>query len=273
VDKKKLKRYLVGDFTVRRMISSVIFVYVSLATWAHFASNSMIFLPQAPSYKDGDEILKLQTSDGESISAVYLPNEEARFTILFSHGNAEDLGDVLPHLEELHALGFAVFAYDYHGYGTSTGKPTERNAYRDIEAAYAHVTGELGVPADRLIVFGRSVGCGPSTYLAAKYPIGGYAMQSPFVSAYRVLTRVPLFPFDKFPNLRRIRKVTCPVVVIHGVDDRIIPAWHGRKLYDRLAVAKRMIRVPDAGHNDLNAIAGARLGEGLLWLADTIGSQ
>ncbi|HAX79930.1 MAG TPA: hypothetical protein DCY88_29865 [Cyanobacteria bacterium UBA11372] len=90
----------------------------------------MIFLPQPSTYEDTQDIIKLTTANGVSISAIYLPNPKAKYTILYSHGNAEDLGYGLPMLKELRDIGFSVFAYDYQGYGTSRGTPSEANAYQ-----------------------------------------------------------------------------------------------------------------------------------------------
>ena len=175
-------------------------LYIAFALFAFFLSDSMIFLPHPSSYKDSPEILKITTAGGKKISAVYLPNPAARFTLLVSHGNAEDLGDDRYWLENLRQTGFSVFAYDYEGYGTSEGKPGEKAAYEDEAAAYEYLAVNLKTAPDRIIIFGRSVGTGPAAYIAARRPSAGLILQSPFVTAFRVLTRVPVLPFDKFPN-------------------------------------------------------------------------
>src|SRR5215813_12301269 len=122
----------------------------------------MIFLPPPATYRDAAETLHLTTTDGTRLSAVHLANPHADFTILYSHGNAEDLGLIAPLLARLREWGFAVFAYDYRGYGTSRGTPSERGAYEDVDAAYAFLTRTLGVPPGRIIAYGRSVGSGPA---------------------------------------------------------------------------------------------------------------
>jgi len=112
-----------------------------------------------------------------------------------------------PILERLHKAGFAVFAYDYQGYGTSQGKPSEQNAYRDIDAAYQYLTAQLKLPSERIIVYGRSTGGGPSVDLASCQRVAGLILESTFTSTFRVITRVPLYPFDKFANLSKISSV------------------------------------------------------------------
>ncbi|MEP0753040.1 alpha/beta hydrolase [Trichocoleus sp. Lan] len=234
---------------------SAIFIYAFLCFYAYFFSDRMIFVPQPSSYRDSSEILKLTTTDGVQISAAYLPNPNATYTILYSHGNAEDLFDVLSVRQGLRDMGFEVFAYDYRGYGTSQGTPTERNSYRDIDAAYTYLTQQLGVPPNRIIAYGRSVGSGPAVDLASRQPLAGLIVESAFITAFRVLTRIPIVPFDRFRNLDKIKKVRCPVLVMHGRRDEVIPFWHGEQLFAAANEPKRFLWVDEAGHNDFNWVA------------------
>jgi fermentation-respiration switch protein FrsA (DUF1100 family) len=239
------------------MLRILVLLYIGLAIYAWFFSNHAIFLPQPSDYKDGPDVLKLRSANGNLISALYLPNPSARFTLLVSHGNAEDLGYIRDWLEEFRRGGFSVFSYDYQGYGTSQGKPSENAAYADEEAAYAYLTTELKTPPDRIIILGRSVGSGPAVHLAARQAVAGLILQSAFISAFRVVTILPLLPFDKFPNAREIGRVHCPVMIIHGSKDSVIAPWHGRKLFALANQPKRFFLVPGADHNDLDMVAGA----------------
>jgi abhydrolase domain-containing protein 17 len=242
---------------LKRMLYLPIVLYLTLAVYALFFSDQQIFLPQPSSYKDGPEVLKLRSAHGSMISALYLPNPSAQFTLLVSHGNAEDLGDDRYWLEELRRAGFNVLAYDYQGYGTSQGKPTEAGAYADESAAYDHLTVNLRTPPARIVILGRSVGSGPAVHLAARRPVAGLILQSPFVSAFRVLTRIPVLPFDKFPNYKEIGRVRCPVLIIHGTRDSVIPIWHGQRLFELANQPKQFVAVPGADHNDLDMVAGS----------------
>ena len=231
-------------------------LYISFLLFAVFLSESMIFLPHPSSYKDSPEVLKITTANGNKISAIYLPNPSARFTLLVSHGNAEDLGDDRYWLEELRRAGFNIFAYDYEGYGTSEGKATEKAVYQDEAAAYDYLAINLKTTPDRIVIFGRSVGTGPATYIAARRPAAGLILQSPFVSAFRVLTRVPLLPFDKFPNGRNIRHVHCPVLVMHSHADSVIGSWHAQKVYALANEPKQFFWAKNVDHNDMELAEG-----------------
>ena len=252
------RRPVVFEIFLLRMALSIAFIYAVVGAWAWLISDRMIFLPPAPTYRDTADILKVPTSGGERIAAVYLPNPAATYTVLFSHGNAEDLGWVLPSLPPLRDLGFGVFAYDYRGYGLSQGRASEQHVYADIDAAYDYLTRELRVPAARIILYGRSLGAGAAVDLAARQSVGGLIVESPFLTAFRVMTRIPLFPFDRFRNVDKIGRVRCPVLVMHGEADEIVPLWHGQQLFERAPGPKMFLAVPGAHHNDFMWVAGAR---------------
>ncbi len=261
MDKKRLRKLLVGDFTWKRMISSLIFIYAFFAIYVYFRADSMIFLPQPSSYQNSQKILHLTSADKTKISAIYLSNPTAKYTILYAHGNAEDLGNIQEVLEQLHTLGFSVLAYDYRGYGTSEGTPTENHAYQDIDTAYNHLTQELKTPPQQIIVFGRSVGGGSAVDLAARKPVGGLVMESTFISTFRVILPVPILPFDKFANIHKIKQVKCPVLVIHGNLDEVVPFSHGQKLFAAVKSPKLSLWVEGANHNDLVWVAGKKYGQ------------
>jgi fermentation-respiration switch protein FrsA (DUF1100 family) len=247
------KRRLIGRFSWSRLMADILLVpvlaYAGLALFAWLCADRQIFLPQPCSYESSDRFITLTTPDGERLCAIYLPNPQARFTVLYSHGNAEDLGEIQPELEVLQQAGFAVFAYDYRGYGLSTGTPSVKGAGTDILTAYRYLITTLGVPARQIVLYGRSVGGGPSVQLAAAQPVGGLILQSTFTSTFVLVTKVPILPFDRFRNLALIDRIGCPLLVMHGRRDRVVPFAHGLKLYARAAAPKRALWLDNVGHN------------------------
>lgn len=240
-------------------------VYVVLVVLVLLFADRLIFPAPPAGYRAGEleGYRELTASDGTRLSAVHLPNPEARFTILLSHGNGEDLASITPMLRELHRLGFAVLAYDYRGYGASEGRPGVRGSLRDVRAVFEHLTGDVGVPADRVIVYGRSVGGGPSVHLAAHEPVAGLVLESTFTTAFRVVTRVPLFPFDRFDNASLIRRVRAPILLIHGRRDEVVPFSHGRRLYAIAGESATALWLDDATHNDIWVVGRAEVGAAL----------
>lgn len=258
------RKLLIGKLSWKRLVRSLLFIYTFFALYVYFRADSLIFLPQPASYQDTKDILKLPVSETEKISAIYLPNPQSAYTLLFIHGNAEDLGDVRPLLDRFHDWGLSVFAYDYRGYGTSDGNPSEHNAYQDADAAYIYMTQELKIPPKQIIVYGRSLGGGSATELANRHSVGGLILESTFTSAFRVVVPFPILPFDKFSNLDKVRKVRCPVLVMHGRADQTIPIKHSQTLYQVASEPKMSLWVEAAGHNDFTEVAGKRLQQTLI---------
>jgi abhydrolase domain-containing protein 17 len=268
-----MKRWLVGELSWIRLIKSIAFIYGCVAVFVFFYADHLIFQPPPASYQDSQNILKLKTVDGDTISAIYLPNSAAKYTLLYVHGNGEDIGQILPVLLDLQHMGFAVFSYDYRGYGTSQGQPSERNAYRDIDAAYEYLTKTLNVKPQQLIVYGRSVGGGSAIDLATRQPVAGAIVESTFITAFRVLTRIPLFPFDKFTNLDKLDRINCPLLILHGTEDEVVPFAHGQQLFAAAKEPKQFVWVEGAGHNDLRDVAGDRYPQELQQFTATLGDR
>ena len=262
MDKRTLKRKLVGEFSWKRLVRSTLIslgiIYVALSVYAYFTAEKYLFQPQRAFYKDTPQILKLTSGSGIRISARYLPNPKATFTILYSHGNAEDIGLLRSTFQQIHDMGFSVFAYDFRGFGTSEGRPSEQGAYEDITAAYNYLTVTLHIPLERILALGRSVGSGAAVDLATRKPLAGLILESPFLSAYRIVTNIPLFPFDKFNNFAKISHVRCPILILHGRQDATVPFWHSETLFRAANAPKQSLWVDNAGHNNLMEAAGNR---------------
>lgn len=246
------------------VIGLPLLAYGLLASYAYCFADRQIFLPQYANQAPLPQPpIRIPVADNAHITAVYLTNPKATYTILYSHGNAETLGDIYPRLLKFQQLGLSVVAYDYRGYGASSGQPSEHNAYADIDAVYRYTTETLKVNPDRLIVFGRSIGGGPSTYLASRKPIAGLILESTFTSVFRVVVPFPLLPFDKFPNRDRIERIQAPLLIIHGDRDPVIPFEHGEILFKSASAPKQFLRIPGAGHNDVSEAGGLIYQQGI----------
>ena len=161
------------------------------------------------------------------------------------------------------ALKCNFVGYEYSGYGLSRGcedgkkrrKASERDTYADILAAYRWLTEEKGIEGRRIIVVGRSVGSGPSVWLVSRKDIevGGLIVVCGFTSILRVVYNgwVPGC-LDMFENVKRIRKVRCPVLTVHGTEDEVIPFEHGKRLYARVGEgwACDPLWIEGKGHNN-----------------------
>jgi len=205
----------------------------------------------------GVEVVQLHTEDGLKLVAWYAPNEGARYTAIVFHGNAGNIGMRAFLVHALHDAGCSVLLVEYRGYGGNPGSPSEEGFYKDARAAWKYLESREDVDASRLIVFGKSIGTGPATQLATERQPAGLVLDSPFTSAIDVGVHhywylpVRWLIWDKFDNLSKIDEVKCPVLVIHGDRDRIIPIEHGRKVFQFAEEPKEFVVVEGAGHNSV----------------------
>jgi fermentation-respiration switch protein FrsA (DUF1100 family) len=257
-------------FFVSAILSLGLLAYLALILFAAFRADSLIYQPPRPStYSDDlNGLVRLRAADDTSIAALWLPNPGARHTILYFHGNGCDLGQEEPYLRELQRRGFAVLAWDYRGYGLSGGRPSEAKLYEDTRVVLSHLQTACNVPLSQIIAYGRSLGGGPAVELAAREPIGGLILESAFMSAFRVLTRWPIIPFDQYSNLRKLPQVDCPVLILHGTDDRVIPFYHGEALFAAVRSRKLFFRAENAGHYAVPAVGGELFWQQLKTFAD-----
>ena len=227
-----------------------------LTTAVGCMADHYIFQPPRGNPASSRKMELLPVEEKISIAVCHLPApSEEGFTILYSHGNAEDLSGLRYRLPQFPAHGYGIIAYDYEGYGASGGTPSEENVYRDAERVWRYLVEEKKIPAERIVLYGRSLGSGPSCYLAERFPAAALVLESPFTSAFAV-AGVEWLPGDRFPNLDRIGRVKCPVLIFHGDRDRVVPPEHGKALYEAAPGRKRLCPVPGAGHNNLTAVAG-----------------
>jgi pimeloyl-ACP methyl ester carboxylesterase len=203
--------------------------------------------------------LELRTGDGERLHGWWVPaTAPSRGHMLLCHGNAGNIGDRVPHLALLAAAGFDVLAFDYRGYGRSSGRPSEHGTYHDARAALGALLGRDGVDPARVLYLGESLGGAVALALAIESPPAGLILQSAFTSV-RDMARLhypfvprPLVP-DAYPSLRLIPRLKAPLLVLHGARDRIVPLIYGEALHDAAPEPKRLEILPHAGHNDMVA--------------------
>ncbi|KAL3072650.1 hypothetical protein niasHS_017624 [Heterodera schachtii] len=202
------------------------------------------------------EVFFTRTQRRNKIACMFVrPFELSHFTLLFSHGNAVDIGQMCNFYLGLGCrLRCNVFSYDYSGYGQSTGRPSEKNLYADIAAALKSLESRYQIPPEQVILYGQSIGTVPSVDLASCNPrIAGLVLHSPLLSGMRVAFPATQRTWccDAFPSIEKIPRVRCPTLVIHGVDDDVIEFSHGMKIYENCPGSVEPLWVRGAGHNDV----------------------
>jgi pimeloyl-ACP methyl ester carboxylesterase len=201
--------------------------------------------------------LTTATEEEDVIPAVHIRrNMGADRTILYSHGNAEDLGLILALLERIAEACVAdIFAYEYPGYGISDGSPSEDGCYAAVEAAYDHLTRNCRVDPSRIIAMGRSIGSGPTVELVSQHrEIRGMVLMSPIASGIGIFgqtTAKYAYNIDIFRNYEKCDEIVCPVLVMHGVQDAVVPFENGETLHRACRNAVEPLWIPHAGHNNM----------------------
>ncbi|MGX1807951.1 alpha/beta hydrolase [Nocardia sp. NPDC055321] len=223
------------------------------------------------------EDLYLPTADGETVNAWFVRAAgEPLGHLLFAHGNAGNIGDRSPILAMLSAAGFDVLVFDYRGFGRSTGRPGERGTYLDARAAREALLARPGVDPERVVYLGKSLGGGVLLELATAHQPAAMVLMSTFTglrdAAGAVYPFLPkMFVPNAYPSIERIRRLRCPVLVMHGDADDLLPVRMGHALYAAAPEPKELIIYPGGGHNDLVAIPGWS-GALARWVRATLGA-
>jgi len=224
--------------------------------------STLVFRPPPPTELRSSNYFWLETDNvGNQIPAFFVNSPDAHVTFLFSHGNAEDLGMMYQRMKTLaRILKVNIMTYEYTGYGMSTGgPPTEAMCYKNIDAAYNYLTKVRKIPPNQVVLYGRSLGSGPSCYLAAKtakegQSVAGIILHSPFLSVYRVVVDCGFtLVGDMFRNLDHAPKFRCPVLIIHGTKDEVVPFRHSQEFLTLIPPQYRVkpFFAKGLGHNNI----------------------
>lgn len=202
-------------------------------------------LPQA-----AEEIL--ETADGEKVIAWHIPAQAGKPVIVYFHGNGGSIAGRAGRFAVLTDGGNGLVALSYRGYGGSSGRPSETGLMADAMAAYRFAIAKYS--ADRIVLWGESLGTGVAVALAAEHPAAKLVLEAPFTSAADIAASVyPIVPVrmlmkDQFRSDEKIGKVKAPVLVLHGARDNVVPIRFGERLYEKIVSPKRFVRFPDGGH-------------------------
>lgn len=255
--------------SVGLLASILIYLYVN--------QERLIFLPQSGfevTPEDFDleyEELTLTVEAGTTVHGWYFPVDPDRPTILFCHGNAGNISHRLETAEYLVSLGLNTLLFDYRGYGQALGSPTENGLYADAQACLEWLKREKNLPADKLVIFGRSLGGAVAIELASRNECRGLIVESAFTSmpemAQAVYSWLPVkfLLKHKLASIEMIGDVKSPVLIMHSRTDEIIPYWMGRRLYEATKSQKRFMELTGY-HNSLEYYGSDEYRDNLLWL-------
>ncbi len=251
-----------------RIVGAIVVGYVLLVLLVRAMEPRLVFAPGAsrrltppPAALGLDpRSVRFRAQDGVELSAwVMRPPaaaDDARW-LLICHGNAGNLSEAgrAEHYAGLRSLGLGIFAFDYRGYGESEGTPDERGVYLDADAAYRYLRDTLGVPAERIVIFGHSLGSAVAVELATREPAAGLILDGALLSA--VVHGQELYPWlpvrliarNRFESDRKIGRLTLPKLFLHARADDVVPIDHGERLFALAPEPKRFVPLA-GGHGD-----------------------
>ncbi|MGH6674300.1 MAG: alpha/beta hydrolase [Xanthobacteraceae bacterium] len=238
-------------------------LYLAAAALLYVRQRSLMYFPETiyttPAQAGLPEATEvpLIASDGVHITAWYVKPQDGKPVIVYFHGNGGALRYRVGRFKKLVGAGNGLVALEYRGYGGNPGSPTERGLIADGEAAYAFAAARY--PVHQIALWGESLGSGVAVAVAAKEKVGRVILEAPFTSAAAVASirywymPVRLLMKDQFHSDERIRKVTAPLLILHGVHDRVVPYAMGERMFELANKPKHIVRFLDGGHEDLDA--------------------
>ena len=212
--------------------------------------------PQAAGFPEAEEH-GLTTADGEKVIVWHVPARPGHPVVLYFHGNGDYLAGFFGRFRDLISDGTGIVALSYRGYAGSSGQPSEQGLLQDAAAAYAFTTACYS--ADRIVVWGFSLGTGVAVALAAEHPVGRLILEAPYTSIVDVAAAsfwffpVRLVMLDPFHSDQRIARVRVPLLIMHGARDPTIPIALGERLFALAHEPKQFVRFPEGGHVDLDS--------------------
>jgi fermentation-respiration switch protein FrsA (DUF1100 family) len=248
--------------TLKSVLLVALVCYVGLVAVMYLAQRKLMYFPYAARMAPADadfpqaREVELTAADGVRILAWTVPPKPGKPVVLYFHGNGGSVAHRVPRFRKLIDDGTGLVALSYRGYGGSDGKPSEDGLIADGRAAYDFARATY--PDARIVLWGESLGTGIAVALAAEKDVAAVILEAPFTSTADVaFSAYPFIPVrllmkDQFRSDERIGKVKAPVLVMHGVRDRVVPFRMGERLFALANEPKQFVRFADGGHEDLD---------------------
>lgn len=194
------------------------------------------------------EEVYFRTSDKKRLHSWFIPNDKAEFTVIFCHGNAGNISHRLEKIALFHNLGLNIFIFDYRGYGKSEGMPSEAGLYKDIDAAYKYLNEKRNISKGNIILYGESLGGPIAVNLATKSEVEALITEGAFTSTKDMAKMYyPLMPHfimqNKLDSLSKIKNIKCQKLIIHSLDDEIVPFRLGEELFKAASPPKKFLKI------------------------------
>ncbi len=244
-------------------LATALGIYALVIALLYIVQRSLLYHPDQtvpdPAASGVPEMtaLRIPTDDGLELLAWWRAPRDARTPVLMVlHGNAGHIGERAEKVRLYLDAGYGVLLLSYRYNAGTGGEPSEADLFADARAGMAFLKRE-GVPDDRIVLYGESLGSGVAVKMAVEYPVGALVLEAPYSSmadmAQHHYWYVPArwLVRDRFDSMSRIGRVSVPILVIHGEEDTVIPPKFGRRLFEQAPEPKQAHFLLEALHNDL----------------------
>ena len=233
--------------------AAVAYALVLLA--AYFFADALMFHPPARTYVKTGEIVEFESDSGAKLAGIFLKSPvHTSVNIFYCHGNGEDLGMVYSGLNRLRELGCNVFSFDYDGYGLSGGKPSEENLYKSARSAWKYAEENLGFTPQNTFLFGFSLGSAAVCSVAETRKFWrGIILAGGIARGVETVLSFDAVPWKILDNTSKIAHFECPLLIMHGTRDFIVPPRNARRNFAAAKCAKKLVWLDGYGHNDISA--------------------
>jgi fermentation-respiration switch protein FrsA (DUF1100 family) len=245
------------------LVGVPLIAYLAVLSFLYVFQRQLLYFPDksrpqlAGLGEFGVREVRLTTADGLSLLSWYLPPREGRPVVFYFHGNGGNIGYRGDRMQRFAREGYGVLMLEYRGYGGNPGAPTEAGLYDDSRAGLDFLQREA-ITAERLVLYGESLGSGIAVQIAAGQRVAAVILESPFTSVAAVAQyHYPYVPaarliWDRYDSLSRIGRVTAPILILRGDRDGVVPAPFSEALFDAAPEPKESWSAPDAGHVNLD---------------------
>jgi alpha-beta hydrolase superfamily lysophospholipase len=248
--------------TLKKVLLSLVLMYLMLVTMLTVFQEKLIFLPTVLdanhvfTFEKPFQEVDIYAQDGARLNGIHFKVQNPKGVVLYFHGNSGDLQRWGQVAADFTKYNYDVVVMDYRGFGKSTGKRTEKKMYADAALYYEYV--KQRYPEESIVLYGRSLGSTFATYIASKNNPSKLLLETPFYSLSSVAKkRFPIAPVKTvlrfhFPSHKYMQEVACPVFIIHGTDDNVVPYSSAKQLYEVIAhPQKAFYTIEGGGHKNL----------------------
>jgi len=225
------------------IIGLVVLIYLIITLILYNSQRSLLYHPTENNYS-GDKLtvsidkIKIKNEDNIELLAWYHEKDIENYkTILFLHGNAGSLENRIHKINHFNDMDVNFLIISWRGFSGNKGQPTEEGLYKDAKSGVNWLKNK-GIRKENIIIYGESLGTGVATEIAQNNKFAGVILESPFTSMVAAgKSKYPIFPIklllkDKYESDKKIQNIKSPILIMHGEDDKIVPFWMGKKLYE-----------------------------------------